>query len=121
MVVKDCNFVTMKQLLLLFLVTTPLLFWAQEITVFGHCYLKGKKPAAGATIQLKVIDNRSVQVPSTTTSDKNGYYAFGNLSAGNLIEIQYELNGVLLSLNMLLTNTNAQQELPDQNLSLIHI
>lgn len=118
MVVKDCNFVTMKQLLLLFLVTTPLLFWAQEITVFGHCYLKGKKPAAGATIQLKVIDNRSVQVPSTTTSDKNGYYAFGNLSAGNLIEIQYELNGVLLSLNMLLTNTNAKQELPDQNFSI---
>lgn len=108
----------MKQLLLLFLMTMPLLFWAQQITVFGHCYHKGKKPAEGATIQLKVIDNRSVQVPSNTTSDKNGYYAFGNLSAGDLIEIQYELNGVVLSLNMLLTNTNAQQELPDQNFSI---
>ena len=108
----------MKQVLLLFFMTMPLLFWAQQITVFGHCYHKGRKPAEGATIQLKVIDNRSVQVPSTTTSDKNGYYAFGNLSAGNLIEIQYELNGVLLSLNMLLTNTNAQQELPDQNFSI---
>ncbi|MEN9993677.1 MAG: hypothetical protein RL762_334 [Bacteroidota bacterium] len=108
----------MKQLFLLFLMTMPLLFWAQQITVFGHCYHKGKKPAEGATIKLKVIDNRSVQVPSTTTSDNKGYYSFGHLNVGDFIEIQYEFEGVALSLNTIITSTNPLQELPDQNFAI---
>ncbi len=108
----------MKQLLLLFLMTMPLLFWAQEITVFGHCYLKGKKPAVGAKIQLIVVDNRTVQIPSSTTSDNKGYYSFGHLNVGDLIEIKYEFEDVTLSLNTMITNTNALQELPDQNFTI---
>ena len=118
MVVKDCNFVAMKQLILLFFLTFPLLFWAQEITLYGHCYLKGKKPAVGATIQLKVVDNRSVQIPATTTSDNKGYYAFSHLNAGDLIEILYAYDGVVLSLNTIITNANLLQELPDQNFAI---
>ncbi len=114
MVVKDCNFVTMKQLLLLLLLTMPLLFRAQAVTIPGHCYLRGKKPAVGATIQLKVVDNRSVQIPSTTISDHKGYYSFGHLKVGDLLEIQYEFEGVTLSLNTIITNSNDLQELPDQ-------
>jgi hypothetical protein len=89
MVVKDCNFVTMKQLLLLFLLTSPLLYWAQDITVFGHCYLKGKKPAVGAKVQLMVRDNRSVNIPAETTTNQEGYYAFENIQVGQILEIQY--------------------------------
>ena len=118
MVVKDCNFVTMKQLLLLFLLTSPLLYWAQDITVFGHCYLKGKKPAVGAKIQLMVLDNRSVNIAAETTTDQEGYYAFQNIQVGQLIEIQYFFEETKLTLNTLITEKKTLQELPDQSFAI---
>lgn len=118
MVVKDCNFVTMKQLLLLFLLTSPLLYWAQDITVFGHCYLKGKKPAVGAKVQLMVLDNRSVNIASETTTDQEGYYAFQNIQVGQLIEILYFYEETKLTLNTLITDKKTLQELPDQSFAI---
>lgn len=118
MVVKDCNFVTMKQLLLLFLLTSPLLYWAQDITVFGHCYLKGKKPAVGAKIQLMVRDNSSVNIPAETTTNEQGYYAFENIQVGQLIEIQYFFEETKLTLNTLITDNKTLQELPDQSFAI---
>ncbi len=118
MVVKDCNFVTMKHLLLLFLLTSPLLYWAQDITVFGHCYLKGKKPAVGAKIQLMVLDNRSVNIAAETTTDQEGYYAFQNIQVGQLIEIQYFFEETKLTLNTLITEKKTLQELPDQSFAI---
>jgi len=118
MVVKDCNFVTMKQLLLLFLLTSPLLYWAQDITVFGHCYLKGKKPAVGAKVQLMVLDNRSVNIASETTTDQDGYYAFQNIQVGQLIEILYFFEETKLTLNTLITDKKTLQELPDQSFAI---
>ncbi len=118
MVVKDCNFVTMKQLLLLFLLTSPLLYWAQDITVFGHCYLKGKKPAVGAKIQLMVQDNRSVNIPAETTTDQQGYYAFQNIQVGQILEIQYFFEETKLTLNTLITDKKTLQELPDQSFAI---
>ena len=118
MVVKDCNFVTMKQLLLLFLLTSPLLYWAQDITVFGHCYLKGKKPAVGAKIQLMVQDNRSVNIPAETTTNQEGYYAFENIRVGQILEIQYFFEETKLTLNTLITDKKTLQELPDQSFAI---
>lgn len=118
MVVKDCNFVTMKQLILLFLLTSPLLYWAQDITVFGHCYLKGKKPAVGAKVQLMVLDNRSVNIASETTTDQEGYYAFQNIQVGQLIEILYFFEETKLTLNTLITDKKPLQELPDQSFAI---
>ncbi len=118
MVVKDCNFVTMKQLLLLFLLTSPLLYWAQDITLFGHCYLKGKKPAVGAKIQLMVQDNRSVNIPAETTTDQQGYYAFQNIQVGQILEIQYFFEETKLTLNTLITDKKTLQELPDQSFAI---
>lgn len=118
MVVKDCNFVAMKQLLLLFLIFAPLRYMAQQITVFGHCYLKGKKPAVGVKIQLKVIDNRSVQIASETKTDQQGYYAFENIQVGQLIELHYLFEGTELTINTLITNNKTLQELPDQSFAI---
>lgn len=118
MVVKDCNFVTMKQLLLLFLLTSPLLYWAQNITVFGHCYVKGKKPAVGAKIQLMVQDNRSVNIPAETTTNQEGYYAFENIQVGQILEIQYFFEETKLTLNTLITDKQTLQELPDQSFAI---
>jgi hypothetical protein len=118
MVVKDCNFVTMKQLLLLFLLTSPLLYWAQDITVFGHCYLKGKKPAVGAKIQLMVQDNRSVNIPAETTTNQEGYYAFDNIRVGQILEIQYFFEETKLTLNTIITDSKTLQELPDQSFAI---
>ncbi len=118
MVVKDCNFVTMKQLILLFLLTSPLLYWSQDITVFGHCYLKGKKPAVGAKVQLMVLDNRSVNIASETTTDQEGYYAFQNIQVGQLIEILYFYEETKLTLNTLITDKKTLQELPDQSFAI---
>jgi hypothetical protein len=108
----------MKQLLLLFLLTSPLLYWAQDITVFGHCYLKGKKPAVGAKIQLMVLDNRSVNIAAETTTDQEGYYAFQNIQVGQLIEIQYFFEETKLTLNTLITEKKTLQELPDQSFAI---
>ena len=118
MVVKDCNFVAMKQLLLLFLLTSPLLYWAQDITVFGHCYLKGKKPAVGAKIQLMVRDNRTVNIPAETTTNQEGYYAFENIQVGQILEIQYFFEETKLTLNTLITDSKTLQELPDQSFAI---
>jgi hypothetical protein len=118
MVVKDCNFVTMKQLLLLFLLTSPLLYWAQDITVFGHCYLKGKKPAVGAKVQLMVQDNRSVNIPAETTTNQEGYYAFNNIRVGQILEIQYFFEETKLTLNTIITDSKTLQELPDQSFAI---
>lgn len=118
MVVKDCNFVTMKQLLLLFLLTSPLLYWAQDITVFGHCYVKGKKPAVGAKVQLMVQNNRSVNIPEETITNEQGYYAFQNIQAGQILEIQYFFEETKLTLNTLITDSKTLQELPDQNFAI---
>ena len=118
MVVKDCNFVIMKQLLLLFILTSPLLFWAQDITVFGHCYVKGKKPAVGAKIQLMVQDNRSVNIPAETITDQEGYYAFENIQVGQILEIQYFFEETKLTLNTLITDKKTLQELPDQSFAI---
>jgi hypothetical protein len=108
----------MKQLLLLFLLTSPLLYWAQDITVFGHCYLKGKKPAVGAKVQLMVLDNRSVNIASETTTDQEGYYAFQNIQVGQLIEILYFYEETKLTLNTLITDKKTLQELPDQSFAI---
>jgi hypothetical protein len=108
----------MKQLLLLFLLTSPLLYWAQDITVFGHCYLKGKKPAVGAKVQLMVLDNRSVNIASETTTDQDGYYAFQNIQVGQLIEILYFFEETKLTLNTLITDKKTLQELPDQSFAI---
>jgi hypothetical protein len=108
----------MKHLLLLFLLTSPLLYWAQDITVFGHCYLKGKKPAVGAKIQLMVLDNRSVNIAAETTTDQEGYYAFQNIQVGQLIEIQYFFEETKLTLNTLITEKKTLQELPDQSFAI---
>ncbi len=116
--VKDCNFVAMKQLLLVFFLCAPLLFFAQQITVFGHCYVKGKQAAVGAQIQLKVIDNRSVNIPTETTTDQQGYYAFQNVQVGQLIELHYFFEGTELTFNTLITDNKIRQELPDQNFAI---
>jgi hypothetical protein len=108
----------MKQLILLFLLTSPLLYWAQDITVFGHCYLKGKKPAVGAKVQLMVLDNRSVNIASETTTDQEGYYAFQNIQVGQLIEILYFFEETKLTLNTLITDKKPLQELPDQSFAI---
>ena len=115
LVVKDCNFVSMKHLLLLFLFVLPFGILAQDITVFGHCYTKGRKPVAGAKIQLQIVDNKSVNIPMETTSNQEGYYAFDNLKVGQLIELRYFYNGTELTLNTLITDNKILQELPDQN------
>ncbi len=115
MVVKDCNFVSMKHLVLLFLFVLPFGFLAQDITVFGHCYSKGRKPVAGAVIQLQIVDHKSVNIPMETTSNQQGYYAFNNLKVGQLIELRYFYNGTELTLNTLITDDKTLQELPDQN------
>lgn len=115
LVVKDCNFVSMKHLLLLFLFVLPFGFLAQDITVFGHCYVKGRKPLEGAKIQLRIVDQKSVNIPMETTSNQQGYYAFNNLKVGQLIELRYFYNGTELTLNTLLTDNKTLQELPDQN------
>ncbi len=116
--VKGCNFATMKQLLLLIIVHFPLLFWAQEIAVFGHCYLKGKKPATGANVQLHFIAEGAVLNSMMTTTDKNGYYSFTPLSLGDNIEIIYQYGDVTLTLKTQLNSTNTVQELPDQNFTI---
>ena len=116
--VKDCNFVAMKQLLLVFFLSAPLLFFAQQITMFGHCYVKGKQAAVGAQIQLKVIDNRSVNTPAETTTDQQGYYAFQNVQVGQLIELHYFFEGTELTFNTLITDNKISQELPDQNFAI---
>jgi hypothetical protein len=108
----------MKQLLLLFLLTSPLLYWAQNITVFGHCYVKGKKPAVGAKIQLMVQDNRSVNIPAVTTTNQEGYYAFENIQVGQILEIQYFFEETKLTLNTLITDKKTLQELPDQSFAI---
>jgi hypothetical protein len=105
--VKDCNFVAMKQLALLLLLVFPLLSWTQEITLYGHCYLKGKKPAVGAKVQLKIIDNSSVNIPSETTTNEKGYYTFTNVSKGQILELQYIYEGTELSFNTIITNNAA--------------
>ena len=116
--VKDCNFVAMKQLTLLFILVFPLLSWTQEITLYGHCYLKGKKPAVGAKVQLKKIDNSSVNIPSETTTNEKGYYTFTNVSKGQIIELHYYFDGTELSLNTIITDNTALQELPDQHFNI---
>lgn len=116
--VKDCNFVYMKQLLLLFWLALPLFNWAQDITVFGHCYLRGKNPAIGAKVQLKVNDNRSVNITSETVTNEKGYYAFQNISKGQIIEISYIYEGTELTLNTIITESSALQELPDQHFNI---
>jgi len=108
----------MKQLLLLFLLTSPLLYWAQDITVFGHCYLKGKKPAVGAKVQLMVQDNRSVNIPAETTTNQEGYYAFNNIRVGQILEIQYFFEETKLTLNTIITDSKTLQELPDQSFAI---
>ncbi|MFN5311150.1 MAG: hypothetical protein ACK5AU_01405, partial [Flavobacteriales bacterium] len=108
----------MKQLLLVFFLSAPLLFFAQQITVFGHCYVKGKQAAVGAQIQLKVIDNRSVNIPAETTTDQQGYYAFQNVQVGQLIEVHYFFEGTELTFNTLITDNKIRQELPDQNFAI---
>ncbi|NDE04928.1 MAG: TonB-dependent receptor, partial [Flavobacteriia bacterium] len=108
----------MKQLLLLFFLTAPLLFWAQDVVVFGHCYLKGKKPAVGAQVQLNVQDNRSVNIPFVTTTDDKGYYTFKGLRKGQLIEVRYFFEGTELTLNTIISNDASLQELPDQNFAI---
>jgi hypothetical protein len=108
----------MKQRLLLLFLLAPLLFWAQDITVFGHCYLKGKRPAGGAQVELKTLPLKSANIPNQTTTDSKGYYAFSGISVGDIIEIQYRYEGVVLSLNMIITSNDKFQELPDQNFSI---
>lgn len=116
--VKDCNFVYMKQLLLLFWLALPLFNWAQDITVFGHCYLRGKNPAIGAKVQLKVNDNRSVNITRETVTNEKGYYAFQNISKGQIIEIRYVFEGTELTLNTIITESSTLQELPDQHFNI---
>jgi hypothetical protein len=108
----------MKQLLLVFFLCAPLLFFAQQITVFGHCYVKGKQAAVGAQIQLKVIDNRSENIPTETTTNQQGYYAFENVQVGQLIELHYFFEGTELTFNTLITDNKIRQELPDQNFAI---
>ncbi|MFM8964239.1 MAG: TonB-dependent receptor plug domain-containing protein, partial [Sphingomonadales bacterium] len=108
----------MKQLLLLFWLVLPLFNWAQDITVFGHCYLKGKKPAVGAKVQLKVMDNRSVNIPTETTTNAEGYYDFSGIQKGQIIEITYVFEGTELALNTIITESSTRQELPDQHFNI---
>ncbi|MFM6947355.1 MAG: TonB-dependent receptor plug domain-containing protein [Flavobacteriales bacterium] len=105
----------MKQLLLLFWFVLPLCNWAQDITVFGHCYLKGKKPAVGVKVRLKVADNRSVNIDSETKTNAEGYYAFSNLQKGQILEIHYFYDSTELTLNTIITENSKLQALPDQN------
>ncbi|MFM7644455.1 MAG: TonB-dependent receptor plug domain-containing protein, partial [Sphingomonadales bacterium] len=108
----------MKQLLLLFWLVLPLFNWAQDITVFGHCYLKGKKPAVGAKVQLKVMDNRSVNIPTETTTNAEGYYDFSGIQKGQIIEITYVFEGTELALKTIITESSTRQELPDQHFNI---
>ncbi|MFM7005687.1 MAG: TonB-dependent receptor plug domain-containing protein [Flavobacteriales bacterium] len=108
----------MKQLVLLILLVLPLLSWAQEITLYGHCYLKGKKPAVGAKVLLKVMDNRSLNIPTETTTNDKGYYAFTNISQGQILELQYIYEGTELSFNTIITDNATLQELPDQHFNI---
>ncbi|MFM8596709.1 MAG: TonB-dependent receptor plug domain-containing protein [Flavobacteriales bacterium] len=105
----------MKQLLLLFWFILPLCNWAQDITVYGHCYLKGKKPAVGVKVRLKVADNRSVNIDSETTTNTEGYYSFSNLQKGQILEIHYFYDSTELTLNTIITENSKLQALPDQN------
>ena len=94
---------------------------AQNVTVFGYCFVKGRKPAAGVKIELSVRNNFSVNIPMQTTTNNQGYYSFSNLEVGQIIEIQYTYGELALSLSQIITSNKDLQELPEQNLSLIHI
>jgi len=114
MVVKDCNFVAMKQILLLLSILTTYVSWTQNITIFGHCYLRGNQPAAGAKVILKVNDNQSINISRQTQTDAQGYYDFANIQKGQIIEIHYFYQGTELSISTVINNNNSLQELPDQ-------
>ncbi|MEN9941058.1 MAG: hypothetical protein RL286_554 [Bacteroidota bacterium] len=91
---------------------------AQNVTVFGYCFVKGRKPAAGVKIELSVRNNFSVNIPMQTTTNNQGYYSFSNLEVGQIIEIQYTYGELALSLSQIITSNKELQELPEQNFSI---
>jgi len=107
----------MKQLLLLLFLSLTTGLMAQNVTVFGYCFVKGRKPAAGVKIELNVRNNFSVNIPMQTTTNNQGYYSFSNLEVGQIIEIQYTYNELTLSLSQIITSNKELQELPEQNFS----
>jgi hypothetical protein len=107
----------MKQLLLLLFLSLTTGLMAQNVTVFGYCFVKGRKPAAGVKIELNVRNNFSVNIPMQTTTNNQGYYSFSNLAVGQIIEIQYTYGELTLSLSQIITSNKELQELPEQNFS----
>jgi hypothetical protein len=108
----------MKQLLLLLFLIISTGLMAQEVTVFGYCFVKGKKPAAGVKVELIVRNNFSVNIPMQTTTNDQGYYSFSNLQVGQIIEIQYTYGELTLNLSQIITSKKELQELPEQNFSI---
>jgi len=111
--VKDCNFVSMKHFFLLLLAAFPYIFWAQKISVFGHCYQKGSRAASGVFIELKIIEDSSI-ILKKTQSNKQGYYSFDDIKVGAFIELSYLFEDMALHYTSELNGLGPLIELPDQ-------